>query len=267
MVIAEGFVYTDPDELTNLASIFFFAFFCVALIEEGFKYLVFRHQAKKCPHFNQMYEAIVYSVFISLGFATAENILYVMSMGAKTGILRAVTAVPGYAIFGVTMGYYMGLATFTQDKKKQKKYRMLSIGMPIFLHGLYDFLVMSKYPLLVLLFFPFMVYLYVSGIKKTKTLTKMDFYQKRLEDQRFYQEMNDKRYCNYVPSHQDNHYVLNHPNNPYMSNHPNNHALNYLNHYVSNHQAYSSSQAYSPRQSRDNYDLLNHPDDFHARKR
>ena len=47
---------------------------------------------------------------VALGFAAFENVKYVYSYGFATGLVRAVTAVPGHAIFGVFMGYFYGYA-------------------------------------------------------------------------------------------------------------------------------------------------------------
>lgn len=194
----ESIIPFNLEESNNLIAIFLFAVLGVGLIEEGCKYFVLRNLTEKCKDFNQMYDAIVYSVFVSLGFATIENILYVLQFGTKTGIMRAITSVPGHAIFGITMGYYLGMATFTGNDTKKKTYMTLSIVMPVIFHGVYDFLLMSKHPFLVLLFIPFMVYLYMNGIKKTKTLCKMDNYNRRLEKQKINQEMNYYPYNSYV---------------------------------------------------------------------
>jgi RsiW-degrading membrane proteinase PrsW (M82 family) len=49
---------------------------------------------------------------VSMGFAAFENILYVFQGGFKVALLRAFTAIPAHATFGVIMGYYMGKSKF-----------------------------------------------------------------------------------------------------------------------------------------------------------
>ncbi|MGQ9701154.1 MAG: PrsW family glutamic-type intramembrane protease [bacterium] len=49
--------------------------------------------------FDEVMDGIVYCVASSLGFATVENIIYVLDRGAGTGILRAFLSVSGYAFF------------------------------------------------------------------------------------------------------------------------------------------------------------------------
>jgi protease PrsW len=44
--------------------------------------------------------------------------MYVLQSGFNTGLMRAFTAVPAHAIFGITMGYYFGMARFTGNDKQ-----------------------------------------------------------------------------------------------------------------------------------------------------
>ena len=49
-------------------------FLVIALVEEGSKYLMMKATSWKHPEFNCSFDGIVYSVFVSLGFAAFENI-------------------------------------------------------------------------------------------------------------------------------------------------------------------------------------------------
>ena len=74
-------------------------FICVALIEEFFKWLFAFLLTRKNKNFNSLFDGVVYMVFVSLGFAAAENIMYVFEGGVTTALLRMVTAVPGHCFF------------------------------------------------------------------------------------------------------------------------------------------------------------------------
>jgi RsiW-degrading membrane proteinase PrsW (M82 family) len=87
-------------------------------------------------------DGIVYAVSASLGFATAENVMYVMSLGIGTGITRAFLAVPGHALFGALMGSYIGRAKF--NPIKETKLLTTGVVLAIFCHGLYDFLALTR---------------------------------------------------------------------------------------------------------------------------
>ena len=76
----------------------------VGFAEEGAKYLLLKRATWESPEFNYRFDGIVYAVFVSMGFALWENIGYVLANGFGTALIRAMTAVPGHACFGVLMG-------------------------------------------------------------------------------------------------------------------------------------------------------------------
>ena len=85
-------------------------FLIVGLAEEGSKYFLMKGRTWNSPAFNYSFDAVVYGAFVSLGFALWENISYVMMYGLDVAVLRAVTAIPGHACFGVFMGAWYGAA-------------------------------------------------------------------------------------------------------------------------------------------------------------
>jgi len=128
----------------------------------------------KSREFNDKYDGIVYSGFISLGFAAVENVLYVFGNGYGTGIMRAFTAVPAHAIFGITMGFYFGMARFYTKKEDHLKRKALLI--PVLLHGIYDFILFTGIEWLSIVFIGFLIYLYYSGLKRVRELRKQSIY-------------------------------------------------------------------------------------------
>src|SRR5574344_1896391 len=91
-------------------TLFILVFLEVALIEEFFKWIMIRFIGYKHKDFDQLYDIIVYAVFVALGFAAIENLFYVLQGGFILGVLRGIFSVPGHVAFGVFMGYYLGLA-------------------------------------------------------------------------------------------------------------------------------------------------------------
>lgn len=117
------------------------AIFIVAPAEELGKFLVLRLITWKSRHFNYSYDAIVYAVFVSLGFAALENIGYVFMSGFGTAILRMFTAVPGHACYAVFMGYFYSKAKYAAITKKNGKrimFMLLAFFIPVITHGIYD---------------------------------------------------------------------------------------------------------------------------------
>lgn len=111
------------------------AFLAVAFVEEFFKWLVIRLLIFKRSFFDEPYDGITYAVMVSLGFATIENILYVMEGGLQTALVRMFTAVPAHAVFGVMMGYHLGMAKF---QKTSAYHHFMAWLAPALLHGFYD---------------------------------------------------------------------------------------------------------------------------------
>ena len=141
-------------------------FIGVALVEEGFKWLIVKYKYNK-DEFDETYDGIVYAVFVSLGFALIENILYVCTKGMGTGILRALTSVPGHAYYAVIMGYYCGQAKMAKTKKdssKEKSQLLLSLLIPVLFHGIYDVL-LAENLLCILIWFIFVIFVNIYSIR------------------------------------------------------------------------------------------------------
>ena len=114
----------------------------VAGAEELGKLVVLRLRTWNAKEFNYTYDAVVFAVAASLGFAALENVLYVFIGGLSTAIARAVTAVPGHAMFGVFMGCHYGLAKRAAVRGFKGVYRLEMLKaflVPVVLHGFYDF--------------------------------------------------------------------------------------------------------------------------------
>lgn len=126
-----------------------FAFLVIALSEELCKFAVVRYFAFPKLAFNEPYDGIVYSVMVSMGFATTENIMYVFIQATfpdsmNVAIIRMFTAVPAHAAMAIMMGYFVGLAKFHPARGL-----LLLTGFfaAMIFHGVYDFfLTMQNYP-------------------------------------------------------------------------------------------------------------------------
>ena len=147
-------------------------YFVVGLSEEGFKYLLLRVTTWNSPEFNCRFDGVVYAVFVALGFALWENISYVFSYGLGTALVRAVTAVPGHACFGVFMGTWYGLA------KKQQLWgqedlsivsRTVAVVLPVLIHGTYDLLATMGNTWIFILFIGVMFAISFRTIRKQST--------------------------------------------------------------------------------------------------
>ena len=130
-----------PHEETPLYT----AFLSSAGVEEGVKFLfLFFLKWLNC-NFNEPLDGIVYAVFLSLGFAWVENIVYVTHPvlgGYETALVRAALSVPGHGLFGVQMGYHLGRAKFGMGSRAVQLF--LAFAVPYLLHALYNFFLLEK---------------------------------------------------------------------------------------------------------------------------
>jgi len=127
---------------TGVVNIFIISFLVIAPIEEFLKFLAVRKWIYRSLEFDEVMDGIVYTVSASLGFATLENVFYVLSLGPATGIARAFLAVPGHAMFGAVMGYYIGQAKFNPANESRLIFKGLLYA--VLCHGLYDFLALLQ---------------------------------------------------------------------------------------------------------------------------
>lgn len=142
---------------------FYNAFIVAGFTEEYFKRFMILKVPFKTSYFNEKLDGIVYGVFSALGFATVENIIYVVFTYTNNpfiGLYRGIFSVPAHAIFGVTMGYYLSLSRFDTDKIRKKKNMTKSLVYPIILHGLFDFILMANIIELTMLFVPYVIFLW-----------------------------------------------------------------------------------------------------------
>lgn len=110
----------------------------VGPVEEVMKFLAVRLFAYRSSQFNEPFDGVVYCVMAGMGFATLENLMYVLSGGVGIGIERAFISVPGHAAYAIIMGYYLGRAKFEGPGKS----RVLMIQGVVFAavaHGIFDF--------------------------------------------------------------------------------------------------------------------------------
>ena len=122
-------------------------FVVVAFSEEGAKYAMLKRNSWRLQEFNCQYDGVVYAVFVSLGFALWENISYVLHFGFQTALIRALTAIPGHACFGVFMGVFYGAAKRTEhhgQPDKSKSFRRMAVIVPALIHGTYDYIATAE---------------------------------------------------------------------------------------------------------------------------
>ena len=157
---------------------FVFGFIVAALVEESFKFFFLYKFTFKSPHFNYRFDGVVYAVFVSMGFAILENVLYVFQGGLGVAISRALLALPLHAACGVYMGIAYG------QQKVNSLYKPASFGsvaraclpVPILIHGFYDSCAFSaeNYPIFLLVFVVFVILVFILTLRQLKKASQED---------------------------------------------------------------------------------------------
>lgn len=138
--------------------------FFSGLLEEFFKWLILVIVIYNHIEFDDPYDGVLYGVAISLGFASVENLLYLMSYGMDTALLRAILPVSSHALFGVVMGFYLGKAKFTNNRRL---FIVAALVVPLVLHILYNTIFIAQNNWMYYMI-PFMLFLWWFSLSKVK---------------------------------------------------------------------------------------------------
>ena len=170
-------------------------FIGVALVEEGLKWLILYYVTKNNKEFNCIFDGMIYAIFVSLGFAAFENVLYVMEYGWINAVMRAILSVPGHMFFAVMMGWYYSLWHITELASVKERdlqfagvlpacvkpfeyteFVALSIIVPILFHGFYNYCCSGGTILSTLVLYVFVIFMYRYCFGKIRKMSSKDTY-------------------------------------------------------------------------------------------
>lgn len=117
------------------------SFAVVGFGEELFKLLAVMLAVFRAPEFDEPLDGIIYAIAGGIGFAVAENVLYISAFGLAAAPLRGTAAVLAHISFSGLAGFFLGRARFEEAFFGTI---LKGIGVSAFAHGLYDFLLMSQ---------------------------------------------------------------------------------------------------------------------------
>lgn len=143
------------------------SFIQVAFIEEVCKLVPVLLFIWKNPEFNEENDGIVYVGASALGFAILENIFYVLTKGWTVGIMRSLSSIPLHCFTGVIMGYFVGLAKFSESSEETRKKIFIGFLIAYLFHAFYDTFALSG-TALALLVIPTVILIWIFGVKLMK---------------------------------------------------------------------------------------------------
>ena len=172
-IIIEKFLI-DRNIFEDDTNLIYTAFVIAGCTEEILKGLVLYIFSKKEDSYDEKLDGIMYSVFLSLGFATVENLIHInydSKMIFQVAFIRAIISMPAHIMFAITMGYYISKYKFEKNIAKKRQNLILAFLIPILLHGTFDFILMIQYRWSIIVFIVYIVYLWKSSLDKLDEYT------------------------------------------------------------------------------------------------
>ena len=137
----------EDTQWANLRVAFYEAFIVAGVVEEVGKWLVVRSTIYTSPYFDEPLAGLVYASAAALGFASIENLGYMMRFGAGVIVVRSFFSTLAHVIFSSLWGYALGWSRLGSSAGRSRLVRALPLAAglvaAIALHGAFDFFLMA----------------------------------------------------------------------------------------------------------------------------
>ena len=110
-------------------------------VEEVSKFGAVRLGAYRSLYFDEPVDGLVYAAAASLGFASLENLLYVLIYGPEVMLVRAPLSTVAHLVFGSIWGYALGRHYVSRSKLRPQLVGSLALAAGV--HGLFNTLISS----------------------------------------------------------------------------------------------------------------------------
>ncbi|MBC8477172.1 MAG: PrsW family intramembrane metalloprotease [Dehalococcoidia bacterium] len=147
----------DPDVINfpevgqlSLGTAAYISFVVAGVTEELGKYLVVRRTVYRSPYFDEPMDGLVYASASALGFASLENLGYLLTYGWEVILMRGPFSTLAHVLFSAMWGYPLGVSKVRQ--RGMRAGTLLGLLCSMAAHGLFNFLIFtqSAYSLLVI---------------------------------------------------------------------------------------------------------------------
>ena len=115
--------------------------FIVGPVEEFCKFGAVRIGPYRSLYFDEPVDGLVYAAAASLGFASLENLVYVLQYGPEVMIGRAPLSTVGHLVFGSIWGYALGQHFISGGRRRS--FLLGSLALAAGAHALFNVLVFS----------------------------------------------------------------------------------------------------------------------------
>ena len=138
-------LFIDPGVLEGTADVAAAAaamLFVVGPVEELSKFLAVRLGPYRSLYFDEPRDGLVYAAAASLGFASVENFVYILSFGPGVMIGRAPVSTLAHVIFASFWGYGLGIQA-QEGRRGRWLWLLGGLGFAAVVHGLFNIFVLT----------------------------------------------------------------------------------------------------------------------------
>ena len=140
------FAFLDGVEIDSgagLAAAALAMLFVVGPVEETSKFLAVRLGPFRSLYFDEPRDGLVYAVAASLGFASLENLVYILQYGPEVMVGRAPLSTLVHVIFGSFWGLALGMQV-QRDRRGRGWWVVGGLAVAAVVHGVFNILVLTQ---------------------------------------------------------------------------------------------------------------------------
>ncbi len=141
MILVLYFVYSYwLTHVQSLRRIVFYSFVLIGFLSELFKFLLLRFYYLPKKSFTKLFDGILFSVMIAMGYATAANVYFFYEWRYTDGIRIVLYTLPVAVFFiSIIMGFFIGLSKFRSNNFDS----LTGFSAAVILFGFYSFCLLS----------------------------------------------------------------------------------------------------------------------------
>ncbi|MEI7553775.1 PrsW family glutamic-type intramembrane protease [Candidatus Chlorohelix sp.] len=132
---------TPLSQSGNILSVILFYLLIVSLTEELGKLAITYFLAYRNPAFNEPVDGIIYAAASGLGFATFENVFFIINEGPLIILLRGPVSTLGHVLFSAMWGAALGLAKFDHLRTTARKRVVVGFILAVITHAIFDLII------------------------------------------------------------------------------------------------------------------------------
>lgn len=170
VAVIEGILYPKSlaQNALSLPTAAYVGFIVAGVTEESAKFLVVRRGVYSSRFFKDPYDGLIYPAAAALGFASLENVGYMLSFGWNVILARGLVSNLAHVLFASLWGYPLSLHKLAIIKSRYIVWFGLISAM--LAHGVFDFLtfLQSNYSLLNIPLFIGMVVLFIYMVRNAR---------------------------------------------------------------------------------------------------